>query len=65
MFIAGRAIAGLGGAGVLSGALIIVAFSVPLEKRSNFTALIGGMFGIASVSGPLVICAHTHHGSWG
>lgn len=57
MFIAGRAIAGLGGAGVLSGALIIIAFSVPLEKRSNFTALIGGMFGIASVSGPLVRCA--------
>lgn len=31
--IIGRAIAGVGGAGIFAGALIIVAYSIPLEKR--------------------------------
>jgi MFS family permease len=31
--IIGRAVAGVGSAGIFSGALIIVAYSVPLEKR--------------------------------
>ena len=33
MFIIGRAIAGSGGAGVLNGALTIIAASAPLDKR--------------------------------
>jgi hypothetical protein len=33
MFIIGRAIAGSGGAGVLTGALTIIAASAPLDKR--------------------------------
>lgn len=32
--IVGRAVAGLGSAGIFSGALIIIAYTVPLEKRS-------------------------------
>lgn len=31
--IVGRAIAGLGSAGIFSGALIIVAYSIPLHQR--------------------------------
>jgi MFS family permease len=31
--IVGRAVAGLGAAGIFSGALVIVAHSIPLEKR--------------------------------
>lgn len=31
--IVGRAIAGIGSAGIFSGALIIIAYSIPLEKR--------------------------------
>lgn len=53
-FILGRAIAGLGGAGVLCGSLVIAAHTVPLKTRPNVTGLIGAMFGVASVSGPLV-----------
>jgi MFS family permease len=54
MFIVGRAIAGLGGAGVLSGSFIIISTVVSLERRANFSALIWAMYGIASCSGPLV-----------
>ena len=35
--ILGRAIAGCGNAGLLSGALLILAHSVPLERRPLFT----------------------------
>ncbi|MCJ1306389.1 MFS sugar transporter [Agyrium rufum] len=62
--IVGRAIAGLGSAGIFSGALIIIAYSVPLVKRPIYTGLIGGMYGIASVAGPLMGGAFTDHVSW-
>lgn len=52
--IIGRAIAGIGSAGIFSGALIIVAYSVPLVKRPMYTGFIGAMYGIASVAGPLL-----------
>lgn len=62
--IVGRAIAGLGCAGIFSGALIILAHSVPLRKRSMYMGLIGGMYGIASVAGPLMGGAFTDHATW-
>ncbi|KAF2205451.1 putative MFS multidrug transporter [Delitschia confertaspora ATCC 74209] len=63
-FIVGRAIAGLGGAGVLCGSLVIVSVVVPLRKRASFTGLIGGCFGIAAVSGPLIGGVLTDRVSW-
>ncbi|CUS13800.1 unnamed protein product [Tuber aestivum] len=62
--IVGRAIAGLGCAGIFSGALIILAHSVPLRKRPMFTGFIGAMYGIASVAGPLMGGAFTDHATW-
>ncbi|KAJ7160574.1 major facilitator superfamily transporter [Mycena crocata] len=62
--IIGRAIAGLGSAGIFSGAMIIVANTVPLSKRPIYSGMIGGMFGIASVTGPLMGGAFTDKVSW-
>lgn len=52
--IVGRAIAGLGSAGIFSGAYLIIATSAPLERRPALTGLVGAMYGIASVVGPLM-----------
>jgi MFS family permease len=62
--IIGRAVAGLGSAGIFSGALIILAHSVPLEKRPAYSGFIGSMYGIASVSGPLLGGVFTDKATW-
>lgn len=57
--ILGRAVAGIGAAGLFSGAILIIAKCVPLDKRPLYTGLIGGMYGIASVAGPLYVFIFT------
>ena len=39
---------------MFSGSLVIIAHSTPMDKRPIYTSIVGGMFGIASVVGPLV-----------
>jgi len=62
--IVGRAVAGLGSAGIFSGAVLIVSNTVPLKKRPTYMGMIGGMYGIASVAGPLMGGAFTDKVSW-
>jgi MFS family permease len=60
-FIIGRAIAGLGSAGVFSGGMMIMLPLVPIRKRPVFTSMFGVAFGISSVLGPIVGGALTDH----
>ena len=50
VLIVGRAIAGTGGAGILTGGYVLVARSMPLQKRPVYAGFIAMMFVISSVS---------------
>ncbi|KAF8850601.1 MFS transporter [Acephala macrosclerotiorum] len=62
--ITGRAIAGLSHAGVFDGGTPITSRTVPLVRRPIYVGIIGEMYGIASVVGPLLDGAFTDHLSW-
>ncbi|KAF1937163.1 MFS multidrug transporter [Clathrospora elynae] len=64
VFIAGRVIAGAGGAGITSGAWTILAFSLPPEKVARMAGVLGATYGCAAVIGPLLGGALTDYVSW-
>lgn len=63
-FIFGRAISGIGSAGMTNGSIIIMMHTVPLAKRPMYQGLIGAVFGVASVIGPLLGGVFTEKLSW-
>ncbi|KAE8165518.1 major facilitator superfamily domain-containing protein [Aspergillus tamarii] len=63
-FILGRAIAGLGGGGILSGVIVVIVYAVPLHKRPKYQGIFGAVFATSSVTGPLVGGAFTTNVTW-
>ncbi|KFA77958.1 hypothetical protein S40288_10192 [Stachybotrys chartarum IBT 40288] len=54
ILIVGRAVAGLGGAGIFVGALLIITKSVPVVDRPKFTGIMGGCSSVAQVIAPFL-----------
>ncbi|MCJ1314764.1 hypothetical protein MMC15_000076 [Xylographa vitiligo] len=63
-FIVGRAIAGIGAAGIFAGAIVCIIYAVPLEKRPQIQGFFGAIFGIASIIGPLCGGGFTSNVTW-
>ncbi|KAI9205723.1 major facilitator superfamily domain-containing protein [Polychytrium aggregatum] len=64
VLIAGRAIAGIGGGGLMSLVMIVIADMTPLATRGRYQGIIGSVFGFASVIGPFVGGAFTDGLTW-
>ena len=62
--ILGRTFAGLGGAGIFSGSILVTTKMIPLDRRAAYTGLLSGMFGLSAVIGPFLGGALTEKVSW-
>ncbi|KAH8900353.1 putative efflux pump antibiotic resistance protein [Thozetella sp. PMI_491] len=63
-FVVGRAIAGIGAGGIVSGGYTLLAFTAEPKKRPMFTGVLGAAYGTASVVAPLIGGAFTDRASW-
>ena len=63
-FIWGRAIQGLGAAGVQNGGIAIMIAITPLKDRPIYMAVFGAVFGVSSVLGPILGGVFTSDVSW-
>ncbi|KAH0527546.1 hypothetical protein TsFJ059_002539 [Trichoderma semiorbis] len=64
MLIVGRAVAGMGSAGLLTGGLIIISACVPLHRRPVLVGVMLGVSQLGIVSGPLIGGALTEYTTW-
>lgn len=64
MLVVGRAIAGLGSAGLVSGCFIILIQSTPLRGRPMYVGVMGAIEGLATLSAPLLGGALTQSLGW-
>ena len=62
--IAGRAVQGLGGGGLMILAMAIIADVVPARERGRYSGIMGGVFALSSVAGPLLGGFFTEGPGW-
>ncbi|KAH8432705.1 uncharacterized protein LDX57_010332 [Aspergillus melleus] len=64
MLIIGRAVGGMGGSGMINGALNIVAGAVPMQGRPPLIGIMMGVGQLGLVLGPLIGGAFTTYSTW-
>lgn len=62
--IVGRAVTGIGAAGIFTGCVVGVQYVLPLQKRPMAMGLFGTIFALASIIGPLLGGALTDGAGW-
>jgi MFS family permease len=63
-FVVGRAFAGLGAAGVATGAFTLITFVAEPKIRPGLIGLIGAVYGLSSVIGPILGGVFTDKATW-
>lgn len=61
MFIVGRAVAGIGGSGVVSGGLSVIAIVTPARQRPLFTGLMTSLYALGTVVAPIIGGSFTNY----
>ncbi|KAI5458958.1 major facilitator superfamily-domain-containing protein [Mariannaea sp. PMI_226] len=64
VFIVGRAVAGIGAAGIFAGAMTSMIHVIPLEHRPKVFGCLGGLMAIAQITGPLMGGGFTSNVTW-
>ncbi|KXG49406.1 Major facilitator superfamily domain, general substrate transporter [Penicillium griseofulvum] len=64
MFVAGRAVTGVGFAGILGGLYTILTYILPLRRRPLFCGVLGGVESLAIIAAPIVGGALTQSLGW-
>ncbi|HZX08692.1 MFS transporter, partial [Kribbella sp.] len=62
--VGSRAIQGLGAGGLMVTAMAVIADVVPLSERGRYQGVMGSVFGVSTVAGPLLGGLFVDHLSW-
>ncbi|KAK5129856.1 hypothetical protein LTR08_002764 [Meristemomyces frigidus] len=64
VLLIGRSIQGIGGSGIIALTNILITDMIPLRHRGNWVGVLGAMWALGSVIGPVVGGALAHENTW-